>query len=64
MDFGLAIVMKGIPDHKPSFTLNEIQNGDYTFFNENRKELLNLKKPKYFKQVFFTETREDVIAFK
>ncbi|NGM63236.1 hypothetical protein G5B30_15105 [Sphingobacterium sp. SGG-5] len=56
MDFGLAIIMKGVPEFKPKFTLEDIRSGDYAFFDRNREKLINLREPKYFKQVFFAET--------
>lgn len=52
MDFGLGIIMKGEPEHTHNFTAQEIEDNDYAFFDQHRRELINLKPPKYFFEVF------------
>ncbi len=51
MDYGLGVVMKGEREIHVPFTLEEVVQGDYAFFEKNRMELLNLKHPKYIKEL-------------
>lgn len=52
MDYGLGIVTRGKQEVSHSFTITDIKNGDFDFFDQNREQLINLKNPKYFFDFF------------
>lgn len=57
IDYGLGIIKKGKNNNKlTDISIEEIQKADYYFFEENRKKILNLKHPRYFKD--FLESLE------
>jgi len=54
MDYGLGVVTRGHQEIAHEYTIEDIVEGDYPFFDKNRKQLLNLKHPKYFSQFLST----------
>ena len=50
LDWGLGIISTGKSEKLKGFTVQEIQEADYSFFEKNRIALLNLKHPKYFNE--------------
>lgn len=50
MDYGLGVVARGSRTIDIPFSIAEIQQGDYAFFEKNRQQLLNLKHPKFIKE--------------
>lgn len=50
MDYGLGVVAKGSRNTNVPFTIDEVKQGDYAFFEKNRKQLLNLKHPKFIRE--------------
>lgn len=47
LDWGLGIIRKGKNSQLQGFDVDQIQKADYSFFQENREILLNLKHPKF-----------------
>lgn len=50
MDYGLGVVSKGKREVEVHFSVEEVLQGDYSFLEKNRKQLLNLKHPKYIRE--------------
>jgi hypothetical protein len=53
-DQGLGIIVKGEPENTLSYSKDEIVKMDYSFLENNREELLNLKNKDYFEEFLKT----------
>ena len=52
LDWGLGIISKGNPESTLKIPIDQIEKKDYYYLESNRRELLNLKKPKYLEKLF------------
>lgn len=50
LDWGLGIIRKGKPRKLKSYTLGQIQRSDYSLLEKDRKNLLNLRPPKFLEE--------------
>ena len=53
-DHGIGRITKGEPENKLNYSIEEINSFTYKDLEQNRKELLNLKKPQYIKKFLKT----------